>query len=229
MVSKEQIYKLAESEIKLFDNVEKEYPFLNEYRGKVLVQFKLHYESILNLVINAHKGSLFSHSLVMNGAIIRSLNVYRGAIWALGERNPHILFSSLRFQCETLALIHYCILNPKYVEVATIGSKCHKDKELKIVHISIMIDELDKKYKGIKQDYASLCELVHPNPASLYANLLVHDESKNGKGVGITFGTKSPRITDKEAKRYVLLLIYWTEWILEELEEMCDVFIKLIK
>lgn len=228
MISEEDVDKLTKTEIKLFDNIKKEYPLLNKYESKVFEQFKLHYNAII-YIFNAHGGDIYSHNLVMGGAILRSLNFYRGAIWALGERNPHVFFDSLRSQCETLALIHYCILNPEYVKAATIGSRGHKDKNLNIPNILEMIDKINEKYKGIRQDYDALCELVHPNPGSLYANILPKEEYQEGRILKATFGTRSPRITQNDADRYILLLIHWTDWIIKELEDMSKLFVEILK
>lgn len=128
MISKEDLQKAATSEMDIFDSVEKEYPSLKKYRAKIYEQFLRHYKSIVDFVLKAHNGNLYHHSLVINGAILRSLNFYRGAIWALGTRNPHVCFDSLRAQCETLGLIHYCVLKPEYVMAAAVGKREHTEK-----------------------------------------------------------------------------------------------------
>lgn len=222
MISEDDIRKAVESEMELFADVEKGYPSLGKYGEKVFYQFKTHYQAIIDFVISLHAGKLYHHSLVINGAILRSLNFYRGAIWGLGTRNPHVFYDSLRAQCETLSLIHYCVLNPEYVKAATIGDKKHEDPFLKIKNILTMIDKVDKKYKGIRKDYDALCDLVHPNPASLYVNIKPDKGDEDG-ALRVTFGTKSPRITKEVAKKNLILLISWTEWIFKELSELAGI------
>lgn len=131
MISEEDVEKPAKSDIEIFDAVEKEYATLKKCRNKIYEQFLKHYKSIIDFVLKAHDGTLYSHSLVINGAILRSLNFYRDAIWALGTRNPHLFFDSLRAQCETLGLIHYCFLKLEYVVAATIGNREHFEEKLK--------------------------------------------------------------------------------------------------
>lgn len=210
--------------MEIFDAVEKEYPSLKKYRDKVYTQFMRHYTALVDFFLKAHGGKIYSHSLVINGAILRSLNFYRGAIWALGTRNPHVFFDSLRAQCETLGLIHYCVLNPKYVVPATIGERKHPEENLKIVNVITLIEKVEKKYKGIRQDFDDLCELVHPNPASLYANILPKTQTKKGSLL-IVGGTRSPRVTEAEAEKYLKILIYWTDWIFEELTSLVKLFL----
>jgi len=219
MISEGDIEKAVKIDMESFTEVETAYPPLGRYRKKVIDQFKKHYKAINDLVINLHDGRLYFHNLVINGAISRSLNFYRGAIWGLGTRNSHVFYDSLRGQCETLGLIHYCVLNPAYIEAAAIGAKKHKTTSLKIVNILTMIDKLDKKYKGIRKDYDELCELVHPNPASLYANIKPEKEQENGT-LEVSFGSRSPRFTDEVAKEYLTFLIVWTDWIFKELFEL---------
>jgi hypothetical protein len=225
MISEEDIRKAVESDMKLFADVEKEYPSLGKYKEKVSDQFKKHYQAIIDFVISLHAGKLYRHSLVINGAILRSLNFYRGAIWGLDTRNPHVFYDSLRAQCETLGLIHYCVLKPEYVKAATIGDIKHEDPTLKIKNILTMIDIVDKKYKGIRKDYDALCGLVHPNPASLYANIKPDKKDEDGV-LRVTWGTRSPRITKEVAEKNLILLINWTEWIFEELSGLAGVFKK---
>lgn len=229
MISEKDFKKAVENEMNLFNDVGKEYPSLGKYKEKIFEQFEKHYRALLDFVIKAHGGGLYLHNLVISGAILRSLNCYRGAIWALGNRNPHIFFDSLRSQCETLALIHYCILNPDYVEAATIGSRKHEDEELRIKNVLTMVDKVDKKHKGIRKDYDDLCELVHPNPASLYANIKAEGGDDEDKERVFIIGTKSLRVTEKKAKKYLILLIYWTDWIFEELSELFAFFKKKVE
>lgn len=228
MISKEDMEKAARSEMDVFDAVEKEYPKLKKYKGKIYEQFLKHYDSIIELVLKAHNGKLYSHSLVINGAILRSLNYYRGAVWALGTRNSHVFFDSLRAQCESLSLIHYCVLKPEYVVAATTGNREHVEEKLKIKNILSLVDNTDKKYNGIRKDYDSLCELVHPNPASLYANIQPLTETEKG-ALMIQVSTKSARITEEDAELNLKVLICWTDWIFEEMRSLAEYFKKTIQ
>lgn len=215
------IPKIVKNEMEYFPFVKKTYPSLGKYEDKIRNQFGEHYNSLIDLVFDAHGGKLYTHNLVMNGAILRSLNVYRGAVWALGKRNPHVLYECLRSQCETLALIHYCILKPEYVETATLGERKHPEKKRRIVNIITMIDKLEKKFKGIRKDYDNLCELVHPNPASLYANIQPLRETEERI---VIIGTTSTRITEEEAEIALKMLIFWTDWLLKELSKLLSIF-----
>ena len=208
-----RIPKIVKNEMEYFPLIQREYPLSSKYEEQIAHQFRMHYTSLIDLVIDAHEDKLYAHSFVINGAIIRSLNAYRGAIWALGKRNPHVLYNCLRSQCETLALIHYCVLKPEYIETATLGKKKHSVKEHQIVRIGIMIDELDRRFKGIRKDYDDLCELVHPNPASLYTNIQPIAETEDQVRIK---GTTSTRITEKEANLALRMLIFWTDWLLKE-------------
>ena len=208
------IPKIVKNEMEYFPFVKRLYPSLKKYEDKIIHQFGEHYSSLIDLVFDAHGGKLYPHNLLINGAILRSLNVYRGAIWALGKRNPHVLYECLRSQCETLALIHYCVLKPEYIEAATLGKRKHPEKKLRIVNIITMIAKLDKQFTGIRKDYDDLCELVHPNPYSLYANIQPVTETEERI---VVIGTTSTRITEKDADLALRMLVIWTDWLLKEL------------
>lgn len=218
-----RIPKIVNNEMEYFPFVKRLYPSLNKYEDKIINQFSEHYHTLIDLVFDAHGGKLYDHNLLINGAILRSLNVYRGAIWALGKRNPHVLYGCLRSQCETLALIHYCVLNPEYVEAATLGKRQHSQKKYRIVKIMRMIDKLDKQFKGVRKDYDSLCELVHPNPYSLYANIQPIMETKEPL---VMIGTLSTKTTEKEADIALRMLIGWTHWLLKELHKLFSICTK---
>lgn len=215
------IPKIVNNEMEYFPFVKRLYPSLKKYEDKVINQFGEHYHSLIDLVFDAHGGKLYDHNLLINGAILRSLNVYRGAIWALGKRNPHVLYECLRSQCETLALIHYCVSKPEYIEAATLGKRKHPEKKRRIVNIITMIDKLDKQFSGIRKDYDSLCELVHPNPYSLYTNIQPITETKERLMV---IGTTSTRMTEKDADIALGMLIAWTDWLLKELYKLFSIF-----
>ena len=217
-----------EDEMQIFTQAQKEYPLLVKYRQRVAEQFLSHYKLMIDLVLRGHGGKLYSHSLVINGAILRSLNFYRGSIWALASRNPHVFYDCLRAQCETLSLAHYCVKHPDYVVPATIGDREHPDQKLKIKNILTLVDEANRKYKGLREDFDSLCELVHPNPSSLYANIQPKMEVEKGK-LPILVSTKSPRLTEDETEKNLKILVVWTTWIFNELTELAEYFKKTIK
>lgn len=98
---------------------------------------------------------------------------------------------------------------------------------MKIKNVLTLIDKVDKKHKGIRQDFDDLCELVHPNPASLYANIRPLTETEEGK-LMIQVGTRSTRIDEKKAELNLNVLIYWTDWIFEELSSLVEYFKKNI-
>jgi hypothetical protein len=219
---------IEKDEMPAFGKIQEEYPSLKKHSKTVLEQLLTHYRLIVDLVFKAHGGTLYSHSLVVNGAILRSLNFYRGAIWALATRNPHVLYDSLRAQCETLALIAYCNRHPSYVVPATVGERDHKDERLRIRSVSTLMKEANKKYKRLWEDYSSLCEYVHPNPASLYANIQPKTETKKGSLL-IAVGTRSPRVTEEDAEKSLRILVVWTSWIFNELTELAEYFKKTVK
>jgi len=221
MFSREDLEKAASREMEIFNLVEKEYPPLEKYRNKIFEQFFKHYHAINEYVIRLHDGLLYRHSFIINGAILRSLNYYRGALWALGTRNSHVFYDCARAQCETLALIHYCVLKPEYIKAATIGERGHEKEGLRVVNVLTMIDKLDRKHKNIRKDYDDLCNFVHPNPRSLYANVKPINK-KEGELV-VEISTKCTRINNKVAELYIKILINWTDWFFDELSDLVKI------
>jgi hypothetical protein len=218
MFSDEDLEKPAKFDMELFKPLKKEYPLLSTFEEPVFRQLKDHYRLVGKLV--AHGGDIYPSTLVINGAIVRSLNTYRGALWALGNGNPHVLYDCLRSHCETLAFTHYCTLNPDYMAAATTGNRNHPQKELNIPNILTMIDKLEKLHTGIRRDYDNLCNLVHPNPSSLYASIQPLDEKE--RVVAIT--TRLPRMKDEKAALHLKILIIWTNWIFEEIVKLAQIF-----
>lgn len=219
--SDENLEKPARLDFELFKPVKAEYPCLSPYEESVFEQLKSHYRLLGKLFqFCAENNGIYASTLVINGAIVRSLNNYRGALWALGKGNPHVFFDCLRSQCETLALLHYCNLKPEYVKTATIGSRNGTDKNLKITNILTMVNQLDKTYSGVCKDYDQLCNLVHPNPASLYASIQILDEKE--RVVALT--TRLPKMTDEKALLYLVMLMTWTKWIFDETLELAKTF-----
>jgi hypothetical protein len=219
MFSPDDLEKPAKFDMELFKPLVREYPSLNSFEELVFQQLKTHYELINSIVASGR--DIYASTLVINGAIVRSLNEYRGALWAIGNGNPHVFSNCLRSHCETLALVHYCTLHPDYIRAATIGARKHPKKELQIVRISKMVDELEKVHKGISLDYSELCERVHPNPASLYAS--IQPISGNDKELVVCISSRSI-VTEETAKRYLDMLTIWTSWIFEELIQLSEIF-----
>jgi len=58
--------------------------------------------------------------------------------------------------------------------------------------------------------------LVHPNPASLYANVEALGESKKG-GLRIRVSTRDTRMKENDVALSLKTLTTWTDWIFEEL------------
>jgi hypothetical protein len=223
MFSDDDLEKPAKFDLELFKPVKTEYPCLASYEDAVFQQLKFHYILFGKLV--AHGGDICSSTLVINGAIVRSLNVYRGALWALGNGNPHVFYNCLRSQCETLAFLHNCTLNPDYIKAATIGARNHHEQDLKILNILGMVDKADKIHNGIRKDYDSLCNLVHPNPSSLYASVVTLDEQE---GV-IAFTSRLPKMSDEKAFLHFKILNHWTNWIFDKAIELATIFNNSIK
>ena len=218
MFSEKDLEKPARYDMKLFEPLKAEYPVLGSFEELVFQQLKSHYLLIGKLV--AHGGDMYASTFVINGAIVRSLNTYRDALWALGNGNPHVFFDCLRSQCETLALLHYCTLHPDYIKAAIVGERNHPQKDLAIVNILTMVQKLDKLHDGILRDYDDLCNLVHPNPASLYASIQTLDEKD--RVVAIT--SRLPKMTDKKVIFYLRLLMIWTKWIFDKIIELAQSF-----
>ncbi len=217
MFSPEDLEKPARFDMELFKPVKEEFPKLSVYEDMILDQLRAHYLMIGKLV--AHGGDIYASTLAVNGALVRSLNVYRGALWALGNRNPHVLSDCIRSQCETLAFVHYCVLNPDYIKAAVIGERNHPQKDLKIPNILTMVEKVDKVHKGVLHDYNLLCDFVHPNPQSLYASIQPLDE----KCDHIYITTRSTMTEDK-AKSHLIVLVTLTSWILEEIMKFAQIF-----
>lgn len=220
MFSADDIEKPAKFDMELFKPLKEEYPSLSSFEDAVFQQLKRHYQLVNALVVNGR--DIYASTLVINGAIVRSLNEYRGALWALSNRNPLVFFGCLRSHCETVALVHYCTLSPEYIMAATLGARGHPQKEFKIVKITKMLDKLDEVHKGIRRDYSDLCELVHPNPASLYASIQPFEDNEGRRYLYIT--TRSTRTTEEHASLYLKSLITWTSWIFEELITLSEIF-----
>ena len=214
----QSIDQAIENEMGIFEELKKQYPSLKEFKDVIFQQFKNHFQAIINYVIELYDGEIYASNWVINGAILRSLNFYRGAIWALGTRNSHVFYDSLRSQCETLALLHYCVSKPDYVTAAGLGNRETKDKSMKIVNILKMIDKLDKKYTGIRKDYDDLCNFVHPNPKSMVVN--IEPLESNNSGFIVRIGTRCTRIDDVTAKKYLEILLTWTDWVFRELSDL---------
>jgi hypothetical protein len=216
--SEKDLEKPARYDMKLFEPLKAEYPILGSYEEDVFQQLKSHY--ILAGKLFSRSRQIYASTLVINGALVRSLNVYRGALWALGNGNPHVFYYCLRSQCETLALLHYCTLNPDYIKAATLGERGHSQKDLVIVNVLTMVKKLDKLHNGILKDYDQLCNFVHPNPASLYASIQPINEKE--RIVAIT--SRLPKMTDEKVKFYLRLLMIWTKWIFDKVVELTQIF-----
>lgn len=219
MFSEKDLEKPARYDMKLFEPLKAEYPILDSYEDSVFQQLKSHYLLIGKLV--AHGGDIHVSTIVIHGAIVRSLNTYRGALWALGNGSQHVFYDCLRSQCETLALLHYCTLHPDYIKAATIGERKHPQKDLAIVNILTMVQKLDKLHKGILRDYDDLCNLVHPNPASLYVSIQPLDLKKRI----VVFTSRLPKMTDDKVTAYLRNLTIWTKWIFDKLIELAKIFV----
>lgn len=212
------IKTLVDEEMKLFDLVIQAYPSLVSYKKKIRDQFLKHYILFFKHWGRRKSGILYLSNLLGLGITIRSLNLYRGCLWAFGSHNSHVFADSLRGQCESLALAHYCVNNPGYIPASMTGTKNHEDNSKKLINVLTMIEKLDKQHKGIKLDYESLSERVHPNPFSLLTNTRFLDESDIS-----TTSTRMPLVPSaKLAERYLLMLYQWTEWLFKELDSLYD-------
>jgi hypothetical protein len=100
------------------------------------------------------------------------------------------------------------------------GERDHSEKDLNIPNILKMVDNLDKIHKGIRRDYDQLCNLVHPNPKSRYANFQTLDEKK---GV-FMITTRLPKMSDREATIQFKILFLWTKWIFDKIIELAEIF-----
>ena len=227
----EELYdKWAKQDLELLKPILAEYPSLasieqqistnppktNKVKLEELVfnQLKCHHLILGKMVYekSMKSGTLYVSTIFMQGVITRSLNIYRGALWALANGNPHVYSACLRAQCETLALLDWCKNNPDNIKAATMGSRNNPDKELNIPNVLTLIDKLDKTYKDIRKDYDQLCEIVHPNPTSLLASTEILDKKERV----VAFTTKPVRYSDEDAQLRMRLLTYWTKWLLDE-------------
>ena len=98
MFSDEDLEKPARYDMQLFNPVKEEYPTLCSYEQTVFKQLKNHYFVVGKLL--GHSGDYYTSTLVLYGAVVRSLNTFRGALWALGSGNSHVLYDCLRSHCE---------------------------------------------------------------------------------------------------------------------------------
>jgi len=216
--SKEDIKKTVSDEMKLFMNLVESYPNLKKYENQIKEQFHTIFNIFFGCVSN-HKGKLYSSNFLIIGIILRTLNVYRGCLWSLGFHNPHVFYSTLRNHCETLALVYYCVNHPKYSITALAGKRNHEIEELRIRNTLTMIEKLDGKYGGIMKDYDQLSERVHPNPHSLFANMKPTSERNV-----ISIQTKIRFADSKYSEEYILMLVNWTKWIFDEINNLKEIF-----
>jgi len=221
MIDQKDIDKLVNEEMELFNTIKKIFPNLEKYENEIRKQFFTHYK-IFHNSMSMYKDVIYRNNFFLFGFILRSLNLYRGCLWAFGNDNPHTFYNNLRGQCETLALINYCINNPQYIKIALIGKMKTEDKKKKIVNAKTMVEKLNKKYLRIFEDYDQLCDRVHPNPESLFTNFKKLEKSDKSN---FTMSTKV-RVADPEhSEAYLLMLLRWTDWIFKEIED----FVKIPK
>ena len=72
MFSPDDLEKPAKFDMKLFKPLKEEYPSLSSFEDTVFQQLKGHYQLIIDLVLNGR--DMYDFTLVINGAIVRSLN-----------------------------------------------------------------------------------------------------------------------------------------------------------
>jgi hypothetical protein len=94
--------------------------------------------------------------LIKNNHVVPSLPLIRA------------LFENIAISNRIVSAIENSLLSNKLVEnfddlITIISFGTRYDGEDMSINILTQIDNLDKKYKGIKKSYNSLCEFVHPN------------------------------------------------------------------
>lgn len=213
--SEENLLKTTEADMELYEKVNTTFPSLEQYEEEIRRQFYFHYKSIKEFVIEWDEGKLYDYSMLVNGVLLRSLEYYRGCIWALGQKNLQVFIDCIRAICETLALVHYCNLNPEYVNTSMLGERGHEEQELKLVNVLTMIDKVDRIHENFRSDYDVMCNYVHPNPASLLAGIKPLGDAEKGIAVGI--GTVNPNFTEELATNYLAQLVSVTDWEFEEI------------
>jgi hypothetical protein len=70
-------------EMQIFAQALKAYPTIEKYGEKVAGKFFNHHKSLVDLVMKAHGGKLYSHSLVTNAAILRSFEFLQRSIMGI--------------------------------------------------------------------------------------------------------------------------------------------------
>lgn len=228
MITEENIAELVETDIIDFNNLIKEFPKFKTVGGLIYEQIKNHYVYMTKILIKEGGAKLYYHSFVIFGSLVRSLNAYKGVLWALSTKNIHVCYDSLRFQYETLALLNYCNLNPDNVVKSIMGGKNSTDEKLKVPNIVTLVEKIDKKYGKLKQDYDKLSNYLHPNPESFFAHLFTGDYEE-GKSLKITFSTKSPYMDEDYMSNYINSLINLTKYIFSQLDDLIKFLNKLNK
>lgn len=216
-LTKEDLDKCAEKDFEQVSILFVEEPFL-KFKEVVQIQLKNFYYAMNNYFFVAYGGLINNTTLITAGALFRNQELYKSCLYSLKEKNIHMNAYSIRGILETLALIYYSNLNKDYIETALLGSRESEDDERKIDNILKMIDKLDKKHPGVRQDYDSLSEFIHPNPNSLFSSFSPK-EDKEGHFT-IRFGGASDKFDMDRVITTLKLLTVWTKWFFEEIETL---------
>lgn len=200
-----KIHKRFIEELKKID------PSFSKHEGKISSNLEKHYILLLDYVVEKNpSGNLYQSSLLIQGLLTRSLNLFLGILRELSNHNVLVVDTLLREYLETVAVTFYTSMKPDYLEIALIGEG--KDQ----VNILTMIDHLDKKkHKGTRADYDLLSEVLHPNTKSHFLCCKPID-----KGERVFIISTHPQISTKEFDDYLKYINTWVEKFFEELKEL---------
>ena len=203
VIPEEQIKKGVKSEMRVFNSL---------YFDKVILDRFDEVERTLNATLNFIIKNLTNSpsetpnlDVIICGIITRGVDFYKGALFGIGSNNLHVAQNSLRSLIETVALANYCLYKPDYMENACVGSR-EKGAKIKVISAVTLVDHLEKnhpesvsKFTDVKKTYDSLCDYVHPNPASIRANIEV--TKLNKAQITFEFNTVSKKFTLKYKKQ----------------------------
>lgn len=215
MFQEEDIGKLVEKDMGQIGPVLKENK-IND-NGQIKKQIRNFYVAFKNYVVS--DGNLYLTNLFINGALFRCHELYKGVFASIKDKSIHMNSYALRAVAETLALVHYCLINPYYLKSSLIGSREEED-ENKIINIKTMIDKLEIKRNGISEDYESLSHYVHPNPKSLFSSFAMEESNGDKPKFRASFGGNPPKFDEKMVSTSVNLLLRWTNWFFEEIRDL---------
>lgn len=151
---------------------------------------------------------LYDHHFLLNGLLIRSKKLCQALLREIRSEDLPGSASLLRAQCETLACAVYVQRNPDKLRKILMSQGDDK------VNILTQLDHADREHKGLRGDYDTLSELVHPNSASHFSSIV--PGKKEGKVLKILM-TPEGNFPRRDGVAMTQLTVAWTNWTLRSI------------